>query len=108
MAICVSIFHNLNDVPDAQRNRLMVRILSYPELYTKYLDTLQAIANSVADGGWLEGEIQREYAQVRDAARADTQKPYSNDDFESAVQGLLAFARARSGQVLAQVAAARR
>ncbi|MFN7915641.1 MAG: CotH kinase family protein [Vicinamibacterales bacterium] len=103
-----SIFHNLNDVPEAQRNRLVTRILSYPELYAKYLDTLQAIANSVAEGGWLENEIQREYNQVRDAARADTQKPYSNDDFENAVQGLLAFARARSGQVLSQVAAARR
>lgn len=103
-----SIFHNLNDVPEAQRNRLVTRILSYPELYAKYLDTLQAIANSVAEGGWLENEIQREYSQVRDAARADTQKPYSNDDFENAVQGLLAFARARSGQVLSQVAASRR
>jgi spore coat protein CotH len=103
-----SIFHNLNDVPDGQRNRLMIRILSYPELYTKYLDTLQAIANSVAQGNWLESEIQREYAQIRDAARADTQKPFTNDDFENAVQGLLAFAQARSSQVLSQVAASRR
>ena len=96
-----SIFHNLNDVPDAQRNRLMIRILSYPELYAKYLDTLQAIANSVAQGNWLESEIQREYAQIRDAARADTQKPFSNDDFENAVQGLLTFTRERSAQVRA-------
>jgi hypothetical protein len=103
-----SIFHNLNDVPDAQRNRLMLRILSYPELYTQYLDTLSAIANSTADGNWLEQEIQREYAQVRDAARADTTKPYSNDEFEGSIQGLLAFARSRSAQVNAQVAAARR
>jgi spore coat protein CotH len=103
-----SIWHNLNDVPDSQRNRLMTRILSYPELYTKYLDTLAGIAASAADGNWLEQEIQREYAQVRDAARADPTKPYSNDDFENAVQGLLAFARNRSAQVNAQVAAARR
>ena len=49
-----SIFHNLNDVPEAQRNRLFTRILSYPELYTLYLDTLAQIANSAADGNWLE------------------------------------------------------
>ena len=103
-----SIFHNLNDVPDAQRNRLFTKVLSYPELYTMYLDTLTQIANSAAEGNWLEQEVQREYQQVRDAARADATKPYSNDDFESAVQGLLNFARTRSAQVTAQVAAARR
>lgn len=102
-----SIFHNLNDVSDSERNRLMTRILSYPDLYNRYLDTLAAIATSAADGNWLEQEIQREYAQVRDAARADTQKPYSNDDFEASIQGLIAFARTRSAQILAQVAAAR-
>ncbi len=103
-----SIFHNLNDVGEAQRNRLFTRILSYPELYSLYLDTLTQIANSTTAGNWLENEVQREYQQVRDAARADTSKPYSNDDFENAVQGLLNFVRARSAQVLAQVAAARR
>jgi len=102
------IFHNLNDVPDAQRNRLFTRILSYPDLYNKYLDTLQQVASSAADGNWLEQEIQKEYQQIRDAARADTTKPYTNDDFESAIQGLLAFARSRSGQVASQVAASRR
>ena len=103
-----SIFHNLNDVAEAQRNRLFTRILSYPELYTLYLDTLTQIANSTSEGNWLENEVQRQYQQVRDAARADTSKPYSNDDFENSVQGLLNFVRNRSAQVLAQVAAARR
>ncbi len=103
-----NIFHNLNDVPDAQRNRLFIRILSYPELYNQYLDALQQVANSAADNNWLEQEAQKEYQQIRDAARADTTKPYSNDEFESAIQGLFTFARARSGQVTSQVAAARR
>jgi len=103
-----SIFHNLNDVGEAQRNRLLTRMLSYPEFYTLYLDTLTQIANSASEGNWLENEVQREYQQVRDAARGDTAKPYSNDDFENSVQGLLNFVRNRSAQVLAQVAAARR
>ena len=103
-----SIFHNLNDVSDAQRNRLFTRILSYPDLYDLYLDTLVQIANSASADNWLEQEIQKEYQQIRDAARADTTKPYSNDEFEAAIQGLLAFARTRSTQVLAQVGASRR
>ena len=56
-----SVFHNLNDVPDGQRNRLMTRFLSYPELFALYLDTLNAVAASASDGNWLEQEIQREY-----------------------------------------------
>ena len=103
-----SIFHNLNDVPDAQRNRLFIRMLAYPDLYNQYLDTLQQVANSAADGNWLEQEVQKEYQQIRDAARADTTKPYSNEEFESAIQGLLTYVRARSGQVTSQVAASRR
>lgn len=103
-----SIFHNLNDVPDAQRNRLVTKLLAYPEWYAKYLDILNAIAASAADGNWMEQEITREYNQIRDAARADTQKPFSNDEFEAAIQGLLGFARNRPTLVNQQVAAARR
>jgi spore coat protein H len=103
-----SIFHNLNNVPEAERNRLMGRILAYPELYAQYLDILDEIARSAADDNWLENEVQKEYAQIREAARADTQKPYSNEDFENAIVGLLDFARNRSAQVIAQVGAARR
>ncbi len=109
-----SIFHNLSDVPEAQRNRLMIGMMQYPELYNLYLDTLLAVAASAsepgeADGrGWLEREIEREYLQIREAAIADTDKPFTNDEFEAQVQGLLAFARERAAQVAAQVSASRR
>ena len=103
-----SIFHNLTDVPEGQRNRLMTRALSYSDLYAQYLDVLAEIGRSVSDGDWLANEIQKEYSQIREAARADTTKPYSNDDFENAVVALLDFARSRSAQVNAQVAANRR
>jgi spore coat protein CotH len=109
-----NIFHNLNDVPDANRNRFFTKVLSYPDLYNQYLDTLVAIANlASAPGtsdsrGWLEREIQYEYSQIRDAARSDPQKPFSNDDFEAAISGILDFARGRSASVTAQVAAARK
>ena len=32
--------------------------------------------------GWLEREIEREYAQIRDAASSDPRKAFTNDDFE--------------------------
>jgi len=102
-----NIFHNLNDVPDAVRNRFMTRVLSFPDLYAKYLDTLDAIADSAASGNWMEQEVQKEYGQIRDAALADTTKPYTNDEFEGSIQGILNFVRNRSALVKAQTAASR-
>ena len=108
-----SIFHNL-DVPSGQRNRLMDRVLAEPDLNSLYLDTLLEIAQSVADTsgstdgrGWLQREIEREYDQVREAALSDPDKPYSNAQFEQAVNDLRAFAQQRSGIVTQQVNQAR-
>jgi hypothetical protein len=109
-----SIFHNLVDVIEAQRNRLVARALAFPELYGRYLDIMQAIARSAAEPladdprGWLERELDREYLQIREAALTDPQKPFSNDAFESAIAGVREFVRRRPGEVISQVAAARR
>lgn len=109
-----SIFHNLNDVPESQRNRLVARALAFPDLYNRYLDIMQAIAQSAAEPladdprGWLERELEREYLQIREAALTDPQKPFSNETFETAIAGVREFVRRRPGEVLAQVAAARR
>lgn len=109
------IFHNITDGPHANQNRLMTRALSYQDLYNAYLDALLDCVRSAAeqatgvtDGpGWLEREIQREYEQIRDAARADPTKSYSNDEFERAVSDLGVFARSRGDFVTAAVSAAR-
>lgn len=109
-----SIFHNLVDVPDAQRNRLVGRLLSHPAWYDRYLDTLLAIARAAAEPapddprGWLEREFEFEYAQIRDAALADPQKPFSNEAFETAIATVRDFIRRRPGEVVGQVGAARR
>lgn len=108
-----TVFHNITDVPASQMNRLMSRVMLYPELYGAYLDALQDAAASAAepggDGrGWLEREVQHEYEQTRDAARADTFKPYSNEQFEQSVVDLLDYARRRSEIVAREVAASRR
>jgi hypothetical protein len=51
--------------------------------------------------------VKRQFAQVRTAALADPVKPYTNEEVEASVTGLLTFARDRSGSVREQVAADR-
>lgn len=108
-----SVFHNIKDVPESQSNRLMARALSFTDLYTTFLDSLLECARSAAEltsgdsRGWMEREVQKEYAQIRDAARADTEKPYTNDAFEQAVSAMIDFAQRRSGIVTAEVNASR-
>jgi CotH protein len=108
-----SIFHNIDDVPGSQRNRLMERILGIPELKSQYLDTMLEIADSsseliVGDGrGWLEREVERETAQIQDAVLADPQKTFTNDQFSAAVEDLRKFARERAAFVRDEVASAR-
>lgn len=94
-------------------NVLARRLLSLPAYEAAYLDALLAAAASAdeppADAveeprpGWLEREILRQYDQVRAAALADALKPFDNAGFEAAVAELVAFARARSAFVRAQV-----
>ena len=108
-----SIFRNITGVPSARQNQLLARALSYRDLYDYYLDTLLECVRSASEltsgdaRGWLEREIAREYGQIRDAARSDTEKPYTNDDFERAVTDLTIFAQQRGEFVTREVAAAR-
>jgi hypothetical protein len=114
------IFHNIYDVPESNRNRLMMRVLNDPQLRTLFLDTLAECARSASEPivdtpestpadtrGWLEREVEREYSQIRDATLADTTKTFSNADFETAVEAMRTFARQRSAFVTSEVAAAR-
>jgi spore coat protein H len=112
------IMRNVND------NVLSRRTLSVGGYRNKYLDTMLEAALSAdepdaetpefdADGapsarpGWLEREITRQYAQIRDLARGDSFKPYSNEEFEAAYERLLEFARNRSRFVRTEVQNAR-
>jgi len=109
------IFHNLYDVPDQTRNRLVIRALAYEDLRNLYLDTLLLCAQSAAElipavppaqpdaRGWLEREIDREYDQIKVAALSDNDKPYSNAEFMAAYQAMKAFAQQRSTFVTIEV-----
>jgi hypothetical protein len=101
---------------NVQWNVLTKRALAIPELLTLYRNQL-ALAASIAGGpgGWLEQEIQREYAQIRDAAYADpvrvcdptasgTLRPCTIQEFELAITNMVAFARRRALDVQIQLA----
>jgi len=99
-----SIWRNVDDVPAARQNALMTRVMQVPALRGLFLDTLlqcadAALGEDASGGGWLELEIRRGYALIRDAVREDPVTPFSDDAFEADVEGLLDFARERSAIV---------
>jgi hypothetical protein len=102
------IFHNFLDGDPQRRNRLSARAMSMPAVLEMYLARLLDAAASLSQRdeanpedprGWMEREIEREYAQIHDLVYEDTQKPYSNEEFEAEVERLRTFARERSGFV---------
>ena len=112
-----SIWHNITDVPEASRNRLMSRALEYVDLRDLYLETLLEAGRSTSEvpidtlpgdtRGWLEREIDRAYALIGPSVLTDTLKPYTNEEFQQAVEALRVFARERTTLVNAEVAASR-
>ena len=108
-------------------NVLSKKIWAVPELRDAYLRTLVEIAASVGPPpatpdlmdpstrqcpplsgqppcGWLEEEVFREYAQIREAALTDPLTPYSNETFEQEIEFLKRFARQRGSVVRRLVA----
>jgi spore coat protein H len=97
----LSIFHNVDDVPEQVRNRIMDRAMKYSDLANLYLDVLNACADSAAepgDGdqrGWMVREIERELTLINSAVLTDPQKSYSYQDFLQAGDDLVKFAQDR-------------
>lgn len=89
------------------RNVLMRRAMSVPELRAAYFDGLRAAAASAAEsvGGvsWLEQEIQQQRNIVDAAMQADGVKPYANEEYVAAADALVEFARVRPAFVLSQI-----
>jgi spore coat protein CotH len=94
----------------AENNVLARRALSDPALHRLYLETLLACAAAAlapaseeAEAGWLEAEVQKEIAQIRDAGRADTQKPFTNERFDDELRQVQVFAARRATYVVREV-----
>ena len=111
------IWHNITDVPEANRNRLMSHALESPDIRALYLDTLLEAGRLASEvpidtlpgdtRGWLEREIDRANALIGPSVLTDPLKPYTNDEFVAAVEYLRVFARERTTFVNADVAASR-
>jgi spore coat protein CotH len=91
----------------AEDNLLFRRVLAFGDLRTLYLDVLERCARSAAEDRWLETEVFRVSALIQDSVYEDTQKLFSNEDYDRAVAYLLEFAKRRSAYVLQEVAKAR-
>jgi spore coat protein CotH len=85
----------------ANDNILMRRLLEDPELRAFYLAALETCARAAS--GWLEQEIVMRANLIRTAVLADERKATTNDEFESGIAYLQAFAQFRPGFVAAEV-----
>jgi hypothetical protein len=103
-------------------NLLAQKIWASPELRATYLRALVEVTLSIGPPagtpgvedpserqcpapagqpvcGWLEEEVFREYAQIREAAIADPRTPYGPGQFEEGIEFLKRFARERGAIV---------
>ena len=83
-------------------NTLTRKTLELPAYQAQYFNFLSEAANSASD--WLRQEMQRQLDMINDAMLADTLKPYSNADYATARDALLAFPQARITYVRCEVA----
>lgn len=97
-----SIYQRVNE------NRLLRQALAFSDLHALFLNQLEACARFSAEDGWLEQVVANAAALIEAPSRADSRKPYSDEQHAADVEVLLAFARQRSASVLEQVAQARR
>jgi len=91
----------------ADENEVMRRALRIPELRALFLQTLEACAGYASDG-WWESMLQRMVSLIGPDVRADTRKPFSNDEFEAALVHIRDFLVTRPAFVLQQVEKLRR
>jgi hypothetical protein len=95
---------------NADANVLSRRALAIPEYRRSYMESmLKLAAMSGAQGGWLDQEVDRMFAQINDAALADPNKLYlldgalqiaSNDLYTKSIADLHDFAAQRTAYVL--------
>jgi spore coat protein CotH len=89
---------------NVETNVLFSRALMYPDLRALYLQKLVDCARSALSQFWLDREIAKIAALIAPAVTEDTLKPYSDDEFTSAVSYLRTFARRRPFRVFQEVA----
>ena len=85
-------------------HHLFSTALQFRELREQYVAALRRVAAiagapQASGEGWLEHEVRRHAATIREAAHADPSKAFTNHRFEQEVEWMIRFARYRPRQV---------
>ena len=84
------------------RNVLSARLTADPAKRQVYVDAVVRATSTYVNPRWLTPQLETAYQQIRAAALADARKPFSNGEFEAAVDGLRGVIAAREHDVNAQ------
>jgi spore coat protein CotH len=86
-----------------EENELFRRAMAYDDLRTLYLKKIKQCAYAASAGGWLQKQIVATASLISEAAREDTFKPVSNEEFDAALKFMKRFARQRSDFVVKEL-----
>src|SRR5262249_43343051 len=70
-------------------NVLVRRALTYPDLYSYYLDVLEQTAHAAADDGFLDSQIRSNAALIEAPAAVDVRTPFTQEERLTAIAYLL-------------------
>jgi spore coat protein CotH len=90
------LYRNLDD------NVLTSRLVADPAKRQVYVDAVVRAVTSFVNPRWLTPQLETAYQQIRAATLADVRKPFSNGEFEAAVDGVRGVIAAREHDVNAQ------
>jgi hypothetical protein len=87
---------------NVESNVLARKLIADPAKKQVYVDAVKRAVNNYVNTGFLGPKLEQAYTQIREAAIADTKKPYSNTDFELAITGLRGVIASRQADVAKQ------
>ena len=85
-----------------ETNVLTRRLTADPAKRQVYADAVVRATSSYVNPRWLTPQLETAYQQIRSAAQADTRKPFTNAQFEAAVDGVRGVIATRESDVRAQ------
>ena len=85
-----------------ETNVLTRRLTADPAKRQVYADAVVRATSSYVNPRWLTPQLETAYQQIRSAVQADTRKPFTNAQFEAAVDGVRGVIAARESDVRAQ------
>jgi hypothetical protein len=83
-------------------NLLTRRLTADPAKRQVYADAVLRAVSTYVNPRWLTPQLESAYQQIRQAAQADTRKPYTNAQFEAGVDGVRGVIATRESDVRTQ------